>query len=174
MLPYRGYLGMSLLKPPGAVRVLVGLGSNLGNREGWLAAALAKLAEAPLTLGKSSALYQTEPVGPPQGPYLNMVQEVFTQLGPEELLALLIRIESDLGRERKERWGARNIDLDLLFYGTEIIDSPGLKVPHPELHRRGFVLIPLAEIAPEQIHPVLGLSVAELAARLGATGVSRW
>lgn len=155
---------MSTLRLAVPVRVFIGLGSNMGDRQGWLEAALVKLATIPdLTLKQRSSLYETEPIGPPQDSYLNLVQEASSCLGAPELLGNLLRIEVELGRVREQKWGPRNIDLDLLLFGEEVIDLPGLKVPHPELHRRGFVLVPLAEIAPELIHPVLGLSVTELA-----------
>lgn len=157
---------MSTLRLAVPARVFIGLGSNMGDRQGWLEAALAKLAAIPeLTLKQRSSLYETEPIGPPQDSYLNLVQEASSCLGAPELLGHLLRIEAELGRVRQGKWGPRNIDLDLLLFGAEVIDLPGLKVPHPELHRRGFVLVPLAEIAPELIHPVLELSVTELAAQ---------
>lgn len=126
------------------------LGANLGDRAGYLRAALQRLAEGGVRLRRVSGLYETEPVGgPPQPAYLNLVAEVETDLSPQALLVRCQEIESELGRVRTERWGPRTVDLDLLLYEGVTLQEPGLTLPHPRLMERQFVLVPLAEIAPE-------------------------
>lgn len=102
--------------------------------------------------------------------FVNAVAEIRTVLTPRDLLSALLRIESRMGRVRTERWGPRVIDLDLLLYGQSVIEEPGLTVPHPELHKRRFVLVPLNEIAPYAVHPVFGISVRGLLDRLAGEG----
>jgi 2-amino-4-hydroxy-6-hydroxymethyldihydropteridine diphosphokinase len=156
-------------KPDGEALAYVSLGSNLGDRAAHFAAALAALRAHPAVRVEAlSSVYETDPVGPPpQGPYLNAVVGLYTSLPARELLALLLAIESARGRERDgTRWTARSLDLDLLFYGTETIEEPGLRVPHPRLHERAFVLEPLCELAPGLVHPVLGATIEKLAARV--------
>ncbi|HEY3396718.1 MAG TPA: 2-amino-4-hydroxy-6-hydroxymethyldihydropteridine diphosphokinase [Armatimonadota bacterium] len=128
----------------------VGLGGNLGDREGNLALARERLAAAPdVELRRVSSLYETDPVGgPPQPPYLNQVVELATDLDPYALLGVLQQIEMELGRVREVRWGPRTVDLDLLLYEGFTSLDPVLTVPHPRLLERQFVLIPLADIAP--------------------------
>jgi 2-amino-4-hydroxy-6-hydroxymethyldihydropteridine diphosphokinase len=137
------------------IRAFIGLGSNLGDRVAYLEDARRVLSGSPgITLAGSSSLYETEPVGyTEQGWFLNQVAEVATSLGPWELLRVLQGIEQALGRQRLIRWGPRVIDLDLLLYGNAILTDPDLTVPHPRMYERGFVLAPLAEIAPDYIHP---------------------
>jgi 2-amino-4-hydroxy-6-hydroxymethyldihydropteridine diphosphokinase len=143
----------------------VGIGSNLGDRETHLRTALEALAtEDGIDVVAVSRLRETEPVGPvEQGPFLNGAVQVATELPPQELLARLLNIEERLGRVRGERFGPRTIDLDLLVYGDEIVDEPGLTVPHPRLHERRFALEPLAELAPAVIVPGRGPVSALLA-----------
>ena len=128
----------------------VGLGANLGAREETLRRAVALLGEAEgVDVRTVSELRETEPVGVvDQPPFLNGAVELETTLSPRELLDLLLEIERSLGRVRSERWGPRVIDLDLLVYGGEVVDEPGLRVPHPRLHERRFALEPLAELDP--------------------------
>ncbi|WP_243028347.1 2-amino-4-hydroxy-6-hydroxymethyldihydropteridine diphosphokinase [Thermus albus] len=150
----------------------VGLGSNLGDRAGYLLKALSLLSRLEKTrLLRLSPVYETEPVGPPQPLYLNLVAEVDTELSPRAFLEGLLTVEQSLGRERKEPWGPRTIDLDLLLYGDLVLQEEGLEVPHPRLHQRAFVLVPLADLIPEGRHPVLKRTFAELLAPLDRKGV---
>lgn len=159
-----------------AARVGLGLGSNLGDREGFLAAGLDALRAQGIALARVSALYETEPVGgPPQGPYLNLVAVGETALGPDEVLAAARRAEEAAGRQRSVPNGPRTLDVDLLFHGEAVREDASLVLPHPRLHERRFVLVPLSEVAPEWRHPVLGLTASELLARCPDTGrVERW
>ena len=145
-------------------RVFIALGSNLGDRPAWLRQAQEKLFGVPtVQLVAASAIYETEPVGKTDQPaFLNQVVEVRTALAPEDLLSRLLQVERELGRVRNERWGPRNIDLDLLAFGDRNFKTSRLVLPHPELHHRRFVLQPWAEIAPEFIVPGLSATVEEL------------
>jgi 2-amino-4-hydroxy-6-hydroxymethyldihydropteridine diphosphokinase len=148
------------------VDAYVALGSNLGDREAHLTAATRALRAWPgVRITGVSRVYETAPVGPPpQGPYLNAVVRLHTRLEPRELLATLLEIEAAEGRQRQAgRNRARTLDLDLLFYGSLVLDEPGLHVPHPRLHERAFVLWPLRDVAPDLVHPRLGKTVEELA-----------
>jgi 2-amino-4-hydroxy-6-hydroxymethyldihydropteridine diphosphokinase len=154
-------------------RALIGLGSNLGDRQGTLQGALAMLGRVPgVRVLAVSAFHETEPVGGPagQGPYLNAAAELETALAPRELLAALHGIERSLGRdrEREVRWGPRTCDLDILLMGETVLNAAELTIPHPWMHERLFVLRPLVEIAPSAVHPVLRKSVAALLAALEA------
>ena len=135
------------------VRAAIGLGSNLGDRARHIADAIGSLAEAG-TLIRVSSLYETAPIGgPDQGPYLNAVAVVETELSGRDLLATCLEIEREHGRERRERWGPRTLDLDLLLYGAETIADQDLTVPHPRITERRFVLDPLLEAWPEAVLP---------------------
>ena len=145
------------------------LGSNLGDRRANLEAALAALrANTAVRVLAVSGFIETEPVGGPpgQGAYLNGAAAVETDLEPHALLTECKRIEKSLGRREGPRWGPRIVDLDILFYGALVLDTPDLTLPHPRLRERRFVLEPLAEIAPDLVDPVTGLTVGELLARL--------
>ena len=144
----------------------VGLGANLGGREETLRRAVELLGEADgVDVLAVSQLRETEPVGFVDQPrFLNGAVAVVTTRTPRELLDLLLGIERALGRVREERWGPRTVDLDLLVYGDEVVDEPGLCVPHPRLHERRFALEPLAELDPELDIPGLGRVAARLAA----------
>ena len=140
----------------------IGLGSNLGDREQTIRSAIAAVQGVVAV----SELRETDPVGVTEQPaFLNGAIAVETELSPRELLQSLLAVERELGRERGERWGPRTIDLDLLLYGTETVDEPGLTVPHPHLHERRFALEPLAELDPELVVPGRG-RVDELLAKL--------
>jgi 2-amino-4-hydroxy-6-hydroxymethyldihydropteridine diphosphokinase len=142
----------------------ISLGSNLGDRAANLLMAIRGILEAGLVVTRISQIYETEPVETfAQPPFLNMAAELDGALPtPDELMERLLRIEQSLGRIRDQAKGPRTIDLDLLLYGDEISDSDFLKLPHPRLQRRRFVLVPLAEIAPRLVHPTLNKSVTEL------------
>lgn len=157
-----------------SVAVYIGLGSNLGDRDANLSAARRSLA----SIGEVttwSSVYETEPWGTDelQPAYLNQVVALKTGLAARELIRLLLEIEVQLGRRRTRPGASRVIDLDLLLYGDVVIDEPGLAVPHPRMHLRSFVLVPLAEIAPEVLVPGLARSVLELAKEAGQGGVRR-
>lgn len=147
------------------------LGANLGDRRATLGRALHALCDHPrihMDLNRNVAsLYASSPVGvnDNQPEYLNTAVRALTSLSARDLLAVALSIEAVLGRERRERWGPRTIDIDLLLYGGCVIEEPGLKVPHPRLAERGFVLEPLAEVAGGLTHPVLGMSIRALALR---------
>ncbi|MDR3203997.1 MAG: 2-amino-4-hydroxy-6-hydroxymethyldihydropteridine diphosphokinase [Deltaproteobacteria bacterium] len=147
----------------------IGLGANLGDPESALERAINLLRlNSNLTVTALSSTWLTEPVGGPSGQnwYFNRVVMLSTDLIPLQLLAILMEIESQLGRIRRERWGPRLIDLDLLFRNQDTLDSPELTLPHPRLHERAFMLFPLREVCPEWVHPIFGLNVGELLLRL--------
>lgn len=134
-------------------RAAIGLGSNLGDRAAHIASAVGALAELGV-LVRVSSLYETAPIGgPDQGPYLNAVVVIVTELSPRELLNSCLEIELEAGRERVERWGPRTLDLDLLLYGGQRIEEDGLNIPHPRMIERRFVLDPLLEAWPDAALP---------------------
>lgn len=145
-------------------RVFLGIGSNLGDRRHYLDAAKQLTEKLPQTrFLKSSSIIETEPVGgPPQGQFLNSAWEIETDLAPKELKNHLLQIEAQLGRKRTINNAPREIDLDILFYGDRVIEEKDLEIPHPRLHERAFVLIPLLELAPNKVHPRLKKTVREL------------
>lgn len=140
----------------------ISIGSNLGDRLGNCRKALSAISGfAGVTV--VSSVYETEPVGKKdQSEFINCAAAVTTELAPEELLTRLKAVEDTLGRVREEKWGPRTIDIDILFYDGLVIDTAGLRIPHPEAHLRRFVLEPLCEIAPGLVHPVLGVSITSL------------
>jgi len=152
----------------------IALGSNVGDRAAHVDAALRGLAATPgVRLSACSSLYETSAVGPEQPDYLNAVLVAQVEVEPAALLGRLRELEFFSGRVRRERWGPRTLDLDLLLYGERVVDEPGLTVPHPELHRRRFVLEPLVEVAPWAVHPLLAHTMDELLRHLPPGGVLR-
>ncbi len=142
------------------INVFLLLGSNLGNRELQLKKAIIGIEKQISTIIKSSSIYETAAWGKTDTPsYLNQVILLQTALPANIVLEKILNIELDLGRVREEKWGSRIIDIDILFYGDMIIKEQNLQIPHPELHNRRFTIEPLAEIAPDWIHPVLNKSI---------------
>jgi 2-amino-4-hydroxy-6-hydroxymethyldihydropteridine diphosphokinase len=147
------------------------LGTNLGDRLDLLAKATRAITRRCGEVVASSPIYETAAWGVTDQPdFLNQVLAVRTELAPQALLDEILAIEQDLGRERVQRWGSRLIDIDMLYYGTTVLNTPRLVLPHPWLHRRRFVLVPLADLAPGFVHPILGKSNAELLAALPDEG----
>jgi 2-amino-4-hydroxy-6-hydroxymethyldihydropteridine diphosphokinase len=148
----------------------IGIGSNLGDREFNCKQAIGFLRQKGITVSKESSLYETKPWGVTDQPlFLNMAIEIETDLKPFELLRTLKDIENEMGREETFLWGPRIIDLDILLYDNNIVDEKGLRIPHPHMQDREFVLRPLCEIAGDVIHPSLLLSIEELLQRLKST-----
>ncbi len=147
-------------------QAFIGVGSNLGNRRAYYQKALNLMADLSRTsLIRCSTLYETEPIGEAKNWYVNGVVELETALSPRQLLSHLQKIESALGRKRTaltKKWAARTIDLDIVLFDTQIVNEEQLQIPHPEMHRRRFVLLPLSELAPQFVHPLLGSTVTEL------------
>ncbi len=147
------------------VTAYIALGANLGDRRANIESALDHLRQTPgVSVVKVSSLIENPAVGgPADSPaFLNAAAQVETELSPRELLQRLLEIERALGRERREKWGPREIDLDLLLYGDQVIAEPHLQVPHPLMHERRFVIEPMVEIAPDVVHPVLRKTMREL------------
>ena len=156
----------------------IALGSNLGDSEQTIRTALTRLDQAEglclrdcVNAPAVSQLYKTAPVGPPQPSYINACAVFQTTLSPIQVLQLLLATEASFGRIRRERWGPRTLDLDLLLYGDQVINTPMLTLPHPRMHERAFVLVPLADIAPDWKHPVRQQTVADLLLQVATSGV---
>ncbi|HYM16482.1 MAG TPA: 2-amino-4-hydroxy-6-hydroxymethyldihydropteridine diphosphokinase [Dehalococcoidia bacterium] len=157
------------------VRIFLGLGANVGNRRENLRMALRLLA-ARCTVVAVSSLYRSAAVvaeGQPPGPdYLNAACEIATDLPPADLLRFVKEIEHAVGRRPAARWSPRPIDIDILLYGDTCLDTPELTLPHPLLAERNFVVVPLAELAPEALHPALGCTVGRLAEEIDVAGLA--
>ncbi|MGB7159904.1 MAG: 2-amino-4-hydroxy-6-hydroxymethyldihydropteridine diphosphokinase [Tepidisphaeraceae bacterium] len=150
-------------------RAFIAIGANLGDREATIRAALDGLSRTEeIDVVRVSTLIETPAVGGPAGspPFLNGAAELSTTLDPHALLARLLEVERSLGRERRQKWAPRTIDLDLLLYDDRVIHSYDLTLPHPLLHERDFVLIPLAQLAADVTHPTLHVTIGELRSRL--------
>ena len=147
------------------ITAYIALGANLGDRRGNIDRALALLRATPgVAVMKISSLLENAAIGgpPDSPPFLNAVAEIETTLAPRALLARLLEIEQQLGRQRRQKWDPRLIDLDLILYGDQVLNEPDLRVPHPLMHTRRFVLDPLKEIAPDAMHPLLEQRIADL------------
>ena len=155
-----------------SISAAIALGSNLGDSRAIVNAAIEKLAKTPaIVVDAYSHPYQTVAVGPPQPDYINVCALLSTTLPPLTLLQTLLAIEAQFGRVRRERWGPRTLDLDLLLYGDRVVDLPQLQIPHPRMRDRAFVLVPLAEIAPNWIEPVSGQAIRDLVKAVDCSGV---
>jgi 2-amino-4-hydroxy-6-hydroxymethyldihydropteridine diphosphokinase len=149
------------------IDVFLLLGSNLGDRRGLLDKAIAHIEIEIGPVERRSSVYETQSWGKTDEPnYLNQVIQLRTGLSAQSILRKILNIEKIMGRVREEKWGSRIIDIDILFYGQDIIAEPGLNVPHPELQNRMFTLAPLSELAPDLNHPVLKKSIFELKSEL--------
>lgn len=156
-------------------QVAIALGSNLGDSHAILEAALKMLAQLPgILLQAQSPVYQTVAVGPPQPDYLNACALFATQLEPAPFLEILLETEAQFGRVRRERWGPRLLDLDLLLFDDLILDQPNLQIPHPRMAERAFVLVPLSDIVPNWSEPISGKTIAELVQQVDCSGVKRF
>lgn len=158
-------------------KAYLGLGTNVGDREQYLQKAIQKLSKSPLIkLTKRSSIYETEPVGYlDQGRFLNMVLEIDTSLSPQELLDFCMRTEVELGRKREVRWGPRTIDLDILLYNRDNIETEDLIIPHPRLLERAFVMIPLVELDEQITHPNMEEALShQLNTISGKEGIRIW
>ncbi len=153
----------------------IGIGSNLGDRLGYIREAIAKLEQSQeIEIRRASSVYETKPAGHKEQPrFLNAVLELKTALEPLNLLEHLLGIENQMGRKRDQAWGPRNIDLDLLLYDDVVINSDKLTLPHARMHQRRFVLVPLAEIAPKVVHPSLKKTVEKLLEQLSIDSSSK-
>ncbi|QLE55252.1 2-amino-4-hydroxy-6-hydroxymethyldihydropteridine diphosphokinase [Nostoc sp. TCL26-01] len=150
----------------------IALGSNLGDSLAILQAATTELAAIPgIQLDAISSWYKTKAVGPPQPDYLNGCVTLQVDMSPQQLLATLLAVEQKFGRVRQQRWGARSLDLDLLLYDDLILNTPTLQIPHPRMCDRAFVLVPLAEIAPDWVEPVSGYVIKELVKQVDCSDV---
>src|SRR5579862_1657248 len=153
-------------------RAFIGIGSNLGDRKANFLEAIERIQKLPnIRIVKQSSLYESEPLGDAKTWFVNAVVEIEAEAPAEDLLKRLKSIETAMGRKRVrgKRWGSRIMDLDILFFNNEIINKRNLKIPHPELQNRRFVLAPLSELAPQLVHPKIGATVSELLAGLKNT-----
>jgi len=152
----------------------IALGSNIGDSQAILAAAWEILGQTPgISCQALSSYYLTKAVGPPQPDYLNACALLQVEIIPQELLANLLAIEQKFGRVRQERWGPRTLDLDLLLFDDLVLDTPTLQIPHPRMQERAFVIVPLAEIAPNWVEPVSQRAIADLVKEVDCSEVRR-
>jgi 2-amino-4-hydroxy-6-hydroxymethyldihydropteridine diphosphokinase len=149
--------------PKKYINVYLSLGSNVGNRREQIVTATALISKRIGKVAKYSHFYETQPWGnTDQEPYVNQVIMINTYLDPRAMLEEIAKIEREMGRERKEKWGPRTLDIDILFYGKRVIRDKGLEIPHPQLHKRAFVLVPMMELDAELEHPVLHMAIDQL------------
>lgn len=153
-------------------QAVIALGSNLGDSLAILEGAIQAIASTGgITMDARSSWYQTPPIGPVQPDYLNGCVLITVKLTPQELLEKLLAIEQQFGRVRSLPWGPRTLDLDIILFGDLILDTPGLKIPHPRMSERAFVLIPLAEIAPDRLDPRSDKTITQLLSGLDCSGI---
>lgn len=153
-------------------RCAIALGGNIGDSRAILERAMVIVAQTSgISLKAQSRWYKTAPVGPPQPDYINGCALLDVALTPQELLAVILDVEKQFGRVRQERWGPRTLDIDLILFDDIIMETPKLEIPHPRMRERAFVLVPLAEIAPDWIEPVSGKAIAQLLFGLDCSGV---
>ncbi|NEP02006.1 MAG: 2-amino-4-hydroxy-6-hydroxymethyldihydropteridine diphosphokinase [Symploca sp. SIO2E9] len=151
----------------------IALGSNLGDSRAILEAALSRIDQTPgITIKACSSWYKTAPIGPAQPDFLNGCALLEVELSAHKLLETLLGIEQEFGRVRLEHWGPRTLDLDIILFDDLILETPDLQIPHRLMRERAFVLVPLAQITPNWVEPVSGLTVSQLAQRLDCSGVS--
>jgi len=156
------------------IKTAIALGSNLGDSLATIQSAIETLGRTSgITVKSHSSWYQTAPVGPPQPDYINACAILEVELQPQQLLETLLEIEAKFGRQRREKWEPRTLDLDLLLYDNLILETPSLVLPHPRMIERAFVLVPLAEIAPDWVHPVTGTAIAQLVHSVDCSGVRK-
>jgi 2-amino-4-hydroxy-6-hydroxymethyldihydropteridine diphosphokinase len=168
----RGFPNMTPIHNASAMAAIA-LGSNLGNPLAMVKGAIEVLAhEATTELVSQSSWYKTIAIGPAQPDYVNGCVVVKTWRSPQDLLHLLMTIEQQFGRQRTEHWGPRTLDLDLLLYDNLVLETSELSLPHPHMTERAFVLVPLAELLPDWVHPVTGLTIAQHRDRVDCTGVA--
>ncbi|MGC9523987.1 MAG: 2-amino-4-hydroxy-6-hydroxymethyldihydropteridine diphosphokinase [Limnospira sp.] len=154
--------------------VAIALGSNLGDSRATVETALESLDRHPqISLKARSHWYRTAPVGPPQPDYINGCAILNVTLTPEALLETLLTVERQFGRVRRERWGPRTLDLDLLLFDDLILKTPSLELPHPRMRERAFVLVPLAEIAPDWLDPIAGKAIGQLLETVDPSGIQK-
>ncbi|MCC3411148.1 MAG: 2-amino-4-hydroxy-6-hydroxymethyldihydropteridine diphosphokinase [Microcoleus sp. PH2017_29_MFU_D_A] len=157
-----------------STKCAIALGSNLGDSLATLKSAIATLNNTPGIAVKShSSWYQTAPVGPPQPDYINACAILEVTLQPQQLLATLLEVEIKFNRIRREKWGPRTLDLDLLLYDDLILETPTLTLPHPRMTQRAFVLVPLVEIAPDWAHPVTKSAIGQILKTADCSGVQK-
>ncbi|XZO03821.1 MAG: 2-amino-4-hydroxy-6-hydroxymethyldihydropteridine diphosphokinase [Microcoleus sp.] len=157
-----------------STKCAIALGSNLGDSLTILKSAIETLNNTPEIEVKShSSWYQTAPVGPPQPDYINACAILEVTLEPQQLLAKLLEIEIKFNRIRQEKWGPRTLDLDLLLYDNLVLETPTLTIPHPRMTERAFVLVPLAEIAPDWVHPVTGSAIGQIVQTADFSGIEK-
>ncbi|MDY6938094.1 MAG: 2-amino-4-hydroxy-6-hydroxymethyldihydropteridine diphosphokinase [Cyanobacteriota bacterium] len=155
-----------------SAQAAIALGSNLGNSRQILEMAIDRLDNTPgIRVTGCSRWYRTVPIGPPQPDYLNGAVTLEVCHTPDRLLEILLNIETDFGRTRQQHWGPRTLDLDLLLFDRLILETPSLQIPHPRMRERAFVLVPLADLAPDWVEPVSEQTIAQLLQSVDRSGI---
>ncbi len=160
------------MNQPEKVNCAIALGSNLGDSRQTLEQAINQLENvSEIAIESVSSWYETLPIGPIQPNYINGCVALTTSLTPEDLLNILLKIETQFGRVREERWGARTLDLDLILYDNLILETPNLQIPHPRMKERAFVLVPLAEIVPHWVDPITNSAIVQLKNKIDCSSI---